>query len=112
MGLLNLNEPEKTDLDLRNETKEKSFRTLIIIGCILLAGGFSSFTYDSTEGDPVLRGRLMGWISHMIGATLGILAVPAIVSLISKTFTDKWEYVFGAVFLVIFVANLALRIVN
>ncbi len=48
----------------------------------------------------------------MIGATLGILAVPAIVSLISKTFTDKWEYVFGAVFLVIFVANLALRIVN
>lgn len=109
MGLLNLNEPEKADLEVQKETKDKSFRILVVVGCVLLAIPFASFTYDPSEGDPVLRGRFLGQIAHIIGASLGMLAVPAIISLISRTFTEKWEIVFAVVFLVLFISQVALR---
>lgn len=38
-----------------------------------------------------------------------LLALPAIAALIGKAITEKWHYVFGGVFLVVFVLNIASR---
>lgn len=111
MGLLNLNEPEKTEAELSKETKDNGIRVGIVIVCICIAGAYASFTYDPRSGDPVLRGRLVGEMAHLIGATLGMLALPTIAALIGKVLTEKWQYIFGGVFLLIFILNLASRFI-
>lgn len=100
MSFLKLNEPEKTEAELKQEQKESGIRAAIIVTCIFLAY-YTSFDQKS--------GHLDDTLARAIGGALGKLVIPAILALIAKRFTEKWHYVFGGVFLVILIVNLAAR---
>ncbi len=100
MSFLNLDEPEKTEVELEQERKERGIRAAIFVACICLA------FYTSFDGKS---GHLDETLARGIGGTFGKLFIPAVLALIAKGLTEKWHYVFGGVFLVIFLVNLAAR---